>query len=136
MSFGIEYVRLIQMIERMIHVEEKEEILGSLAKKEAFHPVALLSTSDILNSCPSALRPASPLDVSKNHLCNVDIPRVLCCSVKMVRRFDKLRPTRPPPKTAFYSAVASIPSLRECGIPGPYSCGQEMSFNCFIHMAR
>jgi hypothetical protein len=136
MSFGTEHVRLIKMIERMIHVEKEEEILGSLTKKEAFHPVTLFSTSDILNSRPSALRPTSSLNVSKNHLCNVDVPGVLRCSVKMICRLDKLRPTRPPPKTAFYSAVASIPSLRECGIPGPYSCGQEMSFNCFIHMAR
>jgi hypothetical protein len=118
----------------MGRIEEQEHVFSSFPEKKAFHSIIQLPVSDILETCPTALGPASPLYISQSHFANVEIPRILSRSIKMISRLNKFRTATPPSEAVIDVSCRNIPSFRKRREPGPNSGVQQMRFNCFIYL--
>src|SRR4051812_48372878 len=102
MTFCGEHEWRIPRVERMRWIKKQKKILGGFAQEEAFHTVAQLSSTYVLESSPSTFGPASSLDVAKRHFANVEIPRVLGSSIKIPAGFNEFWAAAPPTKAVFY----------------------------------
>ena len=77
MTLGGEYKWLVDVVQGMTPVEQKEQVFRGLAQEETFHPVGLFSSQDILYTGPPTFGPASAFDISQHHLTNVNVPGIL-----------------------------------------------------------
>jgi len=135
MAFGGKDPRSIDLIQWMLWCKQEKHVLCGFSKEETLHPIDHLTGLDISQTCPPAFRPATSLEVAKNHLANMQIPRVLSGAVDIVRRLDEFRSASIPRKATIDITSSDIPPFRKSREACPNCSGQKMDLYSFIHLA-
>jgi len=85
MTFRCKDKSCIELVQWMVVIEQKIQIFCSLSEEETFHSIGLFAGAHILQSSPTTGRKATAFDVSKSHLADVEVPWILCSSIKVPR---------------------------------------------------